>query len=123
MNVDPSAFIGKRWAPVGDGPDVFDCWGLTRAASLALFSRALPSLPDNWNPNAATVRAHGWKELDAPVAGAVVALGNYAGAIKHVCLSLGGNAVLDTGRVTGSHLGSLRNLQSSYPVVRFYQWT
>lgn len=116
-------FIGKPWRPVADGPDAFDCWGLTRAASLALFGRALPDLPDNWHPTADGATGLGWVELDRPEPGAVIALGNYAGAIKHVCLSLGGNQVLNTSKNIGAHVGALAFLQATYPVVRFYKWT
>lgn len=118
---DVSAFLGKPWRPVADGPDAYDCWGLTRAASYALFGASLPDLPDNWHPDVEAVPQH-WRELDGPEPGAVVALGNYAGAIKHVCLSLGHGSVLNTGRESGAHVGSLAYLRRIYPVVRFYRW-
>lgn len=121
MNADLAPFLGKPWRPVADGPDAFDCWGLTRAASLALFGRALPELPDNWNPATASIPG-GWLELAGPGPGAVVALGNYAGAIKHVALCLDGGRVLNTTRIIGSHVGGLSILRGIYPVVRFYQW-
>lgn len=117
-----SAFVGKPWHPAANGPDAFDCWGLTRAASLALFDRALPDLPENWQVCDVVEAPGGWIELDAPEPGAVVALGNYAGAIKHVCLSLGDQRVLNTGRVVGAHIGSLATLRNIYPTVRFYKW-
>lgn len=119
---DLSAFVGKPWRPVSDGPDAFDCWGLTRAASLALYGRALPDLPDTWSSESNDAVSLGWTELEEPEPGAVVALGNYSGAIKHVCLSLGGQQVLNTGRVVGAHIGSLRTLRDIYPTVRFYKW-
>jgi len=123
MTADVSAFLGKPWRPVADGPDLFDCWGLTRAASLALYGRALPTLPDGWRPAADDVAAMGWVEQEAPAAGDVVALGNYAGHIRHVCLSLGGSRVLNTCRGLGSHVGTLQVLRVTYPIVRFYRWT
>lgn len=116
-------FVGKPYKPGADGPDAFDCWGLSRAASLALFNRALPSLPDGWHPTFDEAIAQGWEELEEPEPGAVMALGNYAGAIKHVCICLTGRSVLNTGRDVGAHVGPLSFLRSIYPVVRFYRWT
>lgn len=34
--------VGRRYAPRGRGPDVFDCWGLVVYASLALWRRPMP---------------------------------------------------------------------------------
>lgn len=119
--IDPGEFLGKRWVPVGDGPDAFDCWGLTRAASRALFHRALPDLPDGWVPAVDDIGV-GWCELPDIEAGAVIALGNYHGQIKHVCLALDHTRALNTSRESGSHIAQIRVLRETYPIVRFYQW-
>jgi cell wall-associated NlpC family hydrolase len=75
-------FIGKPWRAGATGPDAYDCYGLARAASRALFGRDLPETLDD---------AQGWAPVPVAQDGDVVLMG--AAGDKHIGLVVHGQCL------------------------------
>lgn len=122
-------FIGKPWAECTDGPDAFDCWGLTYTAARELFGLAFPVAiltPQDVAHGARAAAAYlvppYWRERDTATRGAILALCGFDGGVRHVGLCLDDARVLHTARATRSCVLPVRRLVSVYPVARFYEW-
>jgi cell wall-associated NlpC family hydrolase len=96
-------FIGKPWKFWQFGPEEFDCWGLTVTAARALFGIAMPDIPVNlaaWPGTpalaAAQLRGGQWEEVPEARAGAVLALLDMRGRIRHTSLCIGADKVPHT---------------------------
>jgi cell wall-associated NlpC family hydrolase len=110
------AFIGKPYRDRAAGPDAFDCWGLMRAASAALYDTPLPTL-------ARTVSGRRrWCELSEPVPGCAVALLDMRGHPYHVGLYVGAGLVLHTTAQLGARIESLRVMTRNAAGRGFYTW-
>jgi cell wall-associated NlpC family hydrolase len=124
-----AAFVGRPFAAGANGPDAFDCWGLTRAAALAVFGLDFPACvyaPQDV-PHAAPVaagylRAHWWHELATASPGAVLALCGYDGGVQHVALCVSSSRVLHISPRGVSAVIPLARIAVAYPVARFYAW-
>jgi hypothetical protein len=78
------ATIGKPYAWAAQGPDAFDCWGLTRACQREVFGRELPIVGSDATDLRALVRVIETSELrsvwierakgEAPAAGDIVTM-------------------------------------------------
>ena len=122
-------FIGRPFADAGDGPDAFDCWGLTRAAARDLFGLDFPACvyaPQDVRHAApvasAYLGAHRWHERDTAAPGRVLALCGYDGGVQHVALCLSVSHILHTSPRAPSCVCALARIVVAYPVARFYEW-
>jgi cell wall-associated NlpC family hydrolase len=77
-----NSLIGTPYVLGGQGPDAFDCYGVTRVVQERVFGRAMPefSMPAKAGRMgiASAIAVHperaNWKEIDAPVDGAIVTM-------------------------------------------------
>jgi cell wall-associated NlpC family hydrolase len=122
-------FVGLPFLAGADGPDVFDCWGLTRAAALAVFGLDFPpcihtpqDVPHAAPVAAAYLRAHRWQGRATAFPGAVLALCGYDGGVQHVGLCVSSSRVLHISPRSPSAVIPLARIAVAYPVARFYEW-
>jgi len=77
-----NGLIGRPYKLGGQGPDAFDCYGLTRFVQRELFGRAMPEFvtPERAGLQAIAgfIQAHperrNWRRIDGPVDGAIVSM-------------------------------------------------
>lgn len=124
-----NSFVGKPWAFWKFGPDAFDCWGLTVVAARALYGITLPDIPvslTRWPGTPAVadaqLRTGHWLELPHARAGAVLALLDLRGRVRHTSLCIGGDKVLHTTEAGRSRIELLRTVTMIAPAWKFYAW-
>jgi cell wall-associated NlpC family hydrolase len=130
MNTEAlNQFIGKPWKFWAFGPDAFDCWGLTVTAARVLYGVVLPDIPVNlarWPGTPAVAAAQLatglWRELPAPRPGAVLALLDMRGRVRHASLCVGVDRVLHTTEGYTSRIEALRNVVAIAPAWKVYTW-
>jgi hypothetical protein len=122
--LDINDLIGKPWQRDGRGPDVYDCWGLTREILLRM--RPGATLPD-WAIDTMTREkqreimagaSHVYGErIDAMEDGALVLLLRAA----HIAIVVGG-WVITTRRKTGAVAVRVHEYAATYPALEVYRW-
>jgi cell wall-associated NlpC family hydrolase len=104
-------FIGVPHVPGAEGPEAFDCWGLVRHVSQAVFGKALPALsiaqpdptPEQWRALRTLVKSSAWKSTRGPGRAGDVLLMIGADGLPHVGILIDGDRVLHT--ITGGAAG------------------
>lgn len=126
------SLIGRPWRLGAEGPDLYDCWSLTRLVQRRLFGRAVPRvvLPEGTSRRAIAdlLASHPgralWRRVARPVNGGPVEMCSVQMPL-HVgtWLDLDGGLVLHCCEGPGVSLDSLIKLRAlNWRGFRFYDW-
>jgi cell wall-associated NlpC family hydrolase len=123
-------FLFSQYKDGGRGPHFYDCWGLTRYARHVLFNK--PLLPSYGHIAANDKRsltkalyevATGFND-GAAIAGSIATAWRHDIICTHVALVVTHDnqqlAILETNQSTGPRLVAIRDFESTFPLVRYY---
>jgi hypothetical protein len=121
-------YLNSSYCRHGRGPNVYDCWGLVREARAELFGKPLLASYGEIDPDdkrsltGAASEVNGRLRLVGPVPGAI-AEGWRCRLCIHVGIVVevdGRRWILETGHSTGPVLTRIRDFESQYLKVMYY---
>lgn len=116
-----NSLIGLPWKRAANGPNAFDCWGLSQIVQLKVFNRQLPDIKiatedvrDVIKEVATTSARKSWKKIDGPVHGAIVEMtsGRYPYHIG-VYLDIDGGGILHCHNPSGVCFDRIASLEAA----------
>ncbi len=117
-------YLGAEWAPGGEGPDRYDCWGLFRVVQRDRYGRHLPTIQVDPRSAIACSRAiaaqrtsGAWHEVGEPQDGDAVLM-----AQGHIPTHIGVWIDVDGGRVLHAQQGA-GVIASSAAALTSMGWT
>lgn len=125
-------YIGKLWAPIGDGVDSFNCWTFVSEVQKQQFNRDMPTIDAEAASNFSVARACAiesamdrWKRVDSPEDGDCVLLCRSTHPV-HVGIWISANntaGVLHCAQGLGVLFQTPASLRmSGWGKLSFYRW-